>query len=1327
MKKLLQFSLLFVAAFVASCAEDVGTIDRTQPYKIKKSYLEGEWYMRQTVVDVPFNTGFTFIGEQGSTSLIQWDIQENYLIAYRTYEHNPGAEAYLNKGNEPYGTYCVNKDVSTDFKALGFNQDCPEGYKLVSKKAFYGTPLAAYAITSHFDIKRQYNSQTGEQNNVIEENESDRPWYERDYMRVDWSLNLIANFEFGSPDKIPQQGIAYYCPENPDGVDPFCEKWQQKFEDNHFFVVNKILAEPETFEYYGEKYPTCYLYNNWGGDCLGQEISVKLDFLKKGDEAYDYKPVVYNDKKMKKFGYFRTEKYVYDKDRGFLEDSRIYYANVYDFFKRDANGNPIGIKPIVFYTSPGFPAELEAAAQWLANGRYNQKVYDAADGVADGELILTDGAPGYLKGWNYVFEKLAQEVLCNGATSCSLFDPSKTKSFIMCNNPVKETDDILCGERGLSPQIGDLRYNMVYWVANAQASSPLGYGPNAPDPTSGRLISGNAFVYGNALENYTQYALDLIDLFRGNIEVSDFVSGRYINKYLQNPYHTSNDDNVFPSPFVNVEKKRDLTKAIEKLQPKIEAFKEAKRQGKLLTTNFTQTIEKIKGTKYEEMLITKDIKAMFDPSKEAVEMPVSDYQKDMMSPVNWMNPKTLQKQRDLKKMMLKKCIMMGDFIEDSMIGIAMKLAESDMTQKEMFEYIQNEIFYATTIHEIGHVVGLRHNFAASTDTLNYFPEYWNIRLDQLDQDGFAGFGANGLLPRYDEENQAYYSTMIERQSKKGIEEFAYSSIMDYGGRVNTDFKGLGSYDVAAVMFAYGNKLQIFDNDTATEWQYKDGNVAVDVVRHRHYTRTLYDLLTFGSLSRTNYIKNKAKNLEALYSHRKWVDFTEVLDEETLKDKSATDKLVEVPYAFFSDEYESGNYKTYVFDLGADMYEGVKYQISYYKNWYFLNNFKRGRSSFGTNPNAYLGRMFNRLYYIASQYKFMVFEGFMNRDSGDTWYQDKFKGEDLLVAGFDAMNFFAEMLGTVEPGFYKYNATSNYYELSREKDYFNDYDAAPLTGEKEVPLGFGKYLETKYDHSLGYNYYYQPVVLGSWLDKVVAMYLLGDPYSNLMGVDDRIDTASYIISFTSFFSEDIIRLLGGIILDKPEYASAYFLHVGGNANNAELRPAKGVFLWNNEGEEYAANKANTKYIKSSNPFIVKYYAVILGLAYFNALTYLDFAKNIEVGIVGNDDSFIPGVEIDDPAVVKAEDPMTHQVYYAVNHFANSPTAADELPKVSIGYELIQDFAAVVADYNDAKDDYENGSITEDEYMTKLELVKSKKTYIDFVVGMLHFLKHPYEEF
>ena len=63
-----------------------------------------------------------------------------------------------------------------------------------STGAFKGAAVAAFRIESHFDIRREYNTVTGEEFNVIVENTSDQHWYDRQFMRVDWSQNLLTSY-----------------------------------------------------------------------------------------------------------------------------------------------------------------------------------------------------------------------------------------------------------------------------------------------------------------------------------------------------------------------------------------------------------------------------------------------------------------------------------------------------------------------------------------------------------------------------------------------------------------------------------------------------------------------------------------------------------------------------------------------------------------------------------------------------------------------------------------------------------------------------------------------------------------------------------------------------------------------------------------------------------------------------------------------------------------------------------------------------------------------------------------------------------------------------
>ena len=58
--------LLVAGAMIPGCAEQVQDVDRVQPNYVEKALLEGDWYYRQTFVDVPPQTSLIFTGYDGS-------------------------------------------------------------------------------------------------------------------------------------------------------------------------------------------------------------------------------------------------------------------------------------------------------------------------------------------------------------------------------------------------------------------------------------------------------------------------------------------------------------------------------------------------------------------------------------------------------------------------------------------------------------------------------------------------------------------------------------------------------------------------------------------------------------------------------------------------------------------------------------------------------------------------------------------------------------------------------------------------------------------------------------------------------------------------------------------------------------------------------------------------------------------------------------------------------------------------------------------------------------------------------------------------------------
>ena len=378
------------AGCLASCAQNVGDIDQTQADKTDVSiFTDGKpWWFLQTVVDVPPTTQFTFVGESSfPPDRVVWDVQQNWLLAYKNYEFVLGAQTY------------------SQTLANGTNGSMPvdqQNYVGTSQSPYFGTPVAAYSILSHFDVERQYNPATGEQTNVIVENTTDRPWYQRQYIRVDWSTNGFGGFNFLSagagvggfdPTQTLVSPVAYYVdqaadPTNPDAPD---------ITPSYIGIVNKLSYQGEVdtaaSQYYGQTVYKCMtvfaMVGTGLGDCGPGEVKVRLSFEKIPD-THDFAPKVHNDRDEQLFGVWQQERSVYDPQRGYLEPNLaanqfavMHHIWTKDHFQADPadqtggtkcdpnniDGAPECVmplnqrvpKPIVYYTNSQWPAYGDAA------------------------------------------------------------------------------------------------------------------------------------------------------------------------------------------------------------------------------------------------------------------------------------------------------------------------------------------------------------------------------------------------------------------------------------------------------------------------------------------------------------------------------------------------------------------------------------------------------------------------------------------------------------------------------------------------------------------------------------------------------------------------------------------------------------------------------------------------------------------------------------------------------------------------------------------------------------------------------------------------------
>ncbi|HEX3698748.1 MAG TPA: hypothetical protein VH374_25490 [Polyangia bacterium] len=331
-----------LALALTACAEERAPINRVQAQALDKSFFVGadlqstaddpEFYKRGTVVDVSYGAAqdglFTSTYAE-PVSRIRWEITEDTLNARLSYERIAGTDG---KGNQYNGV-----QLKTDND---------------------GQIVASYKIESHFDIKREYNPQTGEELNIIGENTTDRPWYNRQYFRVDWSQNLLTSaYDYDTMSLLGIIGAVKYEPFAYTVLDPNSPDAPNFVPDQGYFdITNKVYATPELLDLsaFGGtgSIPTCMLpvgYVSGGsspyGNCNPTELTIRESYRKVTDT--DYEPAQMDGVRFQAIGAFNFDyRLGYARNYGLIDQDWVRYTSRYNiwqqshFYSNDTNGKP---------------------------------------------------------------------------------------------------------------------------------------------------------------------------------------------------------------------------------------------------------------------------------------------------------------------------------------------------------------------------------------------------------------------------------------------------------------------------------------------------------------------------------------------------------------------------------------------------------------------------------------------------------------------------------------------------------------------------------------------------------------------------------------------------------------------------------------------------------------------------------------------------------------------------------------------------------------------------------------------------------------------------
>jgi len=1266
------------------CAQERAPINRVQAMALSKHFFVGpnlsdptdnpEFYMGNRVIDEPYGVGQDFGMMQGigSFARVKFEIQETVLLARLTYQRIQNTS-----GGNTYGSQ------STDDGQL----------------------VAEFNIESHFDIIRDYNTQTGEQLNVIVENTTDRPWYEREYFRVDWSQNLVTDaYDFdvlaegAALDGIKYDPLSYYI---EDPSDPNAPVYSEA--DGYLDVTTKMFATPQTIDTPYGSLPACLVFpSDFAGGtapavtCNPAEVTLRLSFKQVVDD--DFEPEDWIGTKMAAFGWFEEDRFGYDRNYGIIDQDWHRFATKYNIWQqshvtgtqcaidewRDASGNvqlyevdstgnyvtdPKTGLPIPSATgqpftlsAPGLDVhrdtnhngtqdecEFTDAAGMIVNAgsqcdeftnKCDLPLYERSTKTAAfyyGPTAAPDLFPATaqaLNSWNIAVKRAVEIGKSVEASRVSAPAPANLITteaglladqqsgmmtvpdiFVLCHNPVLQGDAPACGAPGLAVRLGDLRYHIVDIIQNPQNPSPWGVMADFNDPLTGEKVQASINEWGAVLDIAAQSTEDLIRWIDGEITNTQIANGQYMQQWVQaDQLGTAR----YAPTVLSTQEIQSRLNSIDKTSARLNGLVQGQQAGtaqqtaaqNLSTTlgpsldaQFEGTRQSLIGTTWESQLMTPNILQMagFNPNQPFAGDPTTSA---LASPLQGLDPRLRKWAKGVVATGLANkttCILDDEPEPDALVGLARQAstlfplpsqkdpnfpAELYQRDQSLHQWLREQFHLGVIAHEMGHSMGLRHNFSGSFDSLNYHTEYWQLRT-RNGQEHYCGYpgaldattphtnGTDCVGPRW-------VDPVTDQETNDLIWKWGSSTVMDYPGDQTQDMNDIGLYDKAAMRFGYADIVDVEKNlkaivgpggqtagsgyDFAGAIQLLDGwggiygfpygmtyetQLGTPSGQGNHYSMYADKYGVLGDCSQPRPGWNGAPGDPlAVQCTGSSLDYVAERDMSSIAKISQADVQMNAsdvanfavdssgrvrhPYMFAGDEFvDIGNVPVFRFDAGADAYEQIEFLISTYEDRYIFNNFRRNRVTFNTHANVdYVeDRYWDKIKYITKSLALGI-EELTVPGTGNT---DPTTLPGLLMplalGASDGLDMFVRAMTRPESGLY---ATAQAGPGGPPNTWgavgTNLQQNSLLQFNVALGNGQGRFLQNDYDYTQGYWWSEYQTQVGSYYEKVRAPIYLTEAYNDFISnaKDDYIDGRYKNLSYVSLYPNQVRRIFANLM-------------------------------------------------------------------------------------------------------------------------------------------------------------------------------------------------------
>lgn len=1332
-------------ATVTGCAQERDPINRVQPNALPKSFFIGAdlqsyaddptFYWRNSVVDGSAKQSALGVGSYSGTDKIRWEVTEDMLIARKAYQIAVGQD----------------------------DKGVPNGPP-------NGTVVAAYRISSHFDIRRDYNPQTGEELNVINENASDRPWQEREYFRVDWSTNQVNSPEWGEMfigkifGDLTLTPLTYYVSDPASEDAPHFEA-----DKGYFDVTNKYYVAPAEGQIDGMSFPTCaiigFYTDSMTANCDAQEATVRSAFVKV-DPNSDFEPsenthapsdVVANfggagSSFQPGLGGGKVQ--CWDPQYAYSDECYHTYLIKHNFWAKshqdapcssDADGDNDGTADACANSLTGYAGnagsqcdttvgkctipvrdrQIKTNGYWL-NKETPLELTDSFD--ASGVRTASGALEDVIESWNLVLQgslATSREIECRrtggdrAACHAEFFqtddagaDVKKLIPFgawlmplakdgaqvlTSCHAPVREYDNHdVCGPTGEVARFGDFRKNWIYyWPWDSDA--PWGGIANlGEDPQTGETHGATATVMGRSATRAAAIYRDYIQVAIGDITVDDLVTG-----VPQALYAKTIKDGYAPAEYTKerldaITKSVDAQHAASMTPTKLSGLSPADRARAVFdakrhtTTSIVEQgpeqlewealASKLRGTKWEADLVDSHwaVGALGATASSSMDSAALEH----ASPLRGLDSgRTALWRKQVSESLANRgvCFAENDIprvgsVNFQAVGFYYKQKYADLSVKERGEAIYKDLWKqmaaGIAIHEVGHCLGLRHNFASSFDSANYLPQYWQLRTGETSTASTKAcdpskprtasspdtcMGPRYLDPETDDE------AGLGSEGHPGATYFGNSSVMEY--EMDYLSPGMGMYDRMAMNAIYGGVLETFDDEDHGGFSVEDqqnfsprlqSQLSEDDMMPRnigalggqgvwpvHYTTAARSIQNFDSARdcRDATDEEKAKGewrvihgkvcAQGPRDHAAWKDF--LSDEadpslggfatfagkmpywHTRADAPTGGSRVRWWYRY-GETYGTAYWHTNYLDAGADQYEVAHNQALYFQYTYPTTYFRRNNRQYyyRTIPSTTSTRFFERMrafhWLVASSVAQYGPELVAALGSDDEWFRP------ALVAEHDLFNLLAGAVLAPEPGPYSPATTP---EGTQYYDFQTNGGAASVAFSLGIPTA--RYIGEEFDSdpTAGGNWEYLSWMkhAGFEVEKALALRALVDGRPSLFTISREtfLDGRNVEINYRNDLPKAVDRLIGAILAEDWDTAGLYYdSKAPRDPDTGESAPQMMALY-----EDAPTRPAGTRAIAGNIGYRQQLAATIMGALFSRLNTDMTLTNKLRVWIDGVD--------------------------------------------------------------------------------------------------------------